>query len=259
VTEQLTVEVSAGPVEVTRGGEGPPVVYMHSSLGDTWWGSWCDELDRTVYIPAHPGFAGSGGYGSIDDMEDLVFHYDELFDALGLDTFALVGQSLGGWIAAEYAVRWPRRVDRLVLVGAAGLRVEGAPVPDMWRQRPPELAELLFADPNQPLALMMRSFDRSDPPPEDVLLPFVQAQQTTARLAWNPYLHDPKLPRRLGRVTCPSLVVWGAEDRFVPIAHGEEYARLLPEARLVRVEGAGHLPLMERPAEAGRAIREHLA
>ena len=255
---ELKVQVPAGAVSVVRGGDGPPLVYMHSAVGDTWWSPWCDALDRTVVIPAHPGFAGSEGYASIDDMDDLVFHYDEVFDALGLERFALMGQSLGGWIAAEYAVRWPRRLEALILVDAAGLRVKDAPVPDMWRMRPPELADVLFADPDQPIAMMLRSFDRSNPPGEDVLLPFIQAQQTTARLAWNPYLHHPKLRGRLRRVSCPTLVVWGAEDRFIPLEHGRAYQELIDGAELTTIEGAGHLPLIERPEATAEAIRRFL-
>ena len=259
--EERFVDVAGKKTQVFVGGSGPPVVYLHSALGEAWWLEWCDGLaeDFTLHVPAHPGFGDSGGLELIEDIEDVVFHYDDLFAALELDRPAIVGLSLGGWIGAEYAVRWPERVSRLVLMDAAGLRVEGAPVPDIWAHRPPELADMLFADPAQPLYLMMNSFEPEHPPDPDILIPFLKAQQATARLAWNPYLHDPKLPGRLHRITCPTLVLWGERDGLIPLAHGERYAELVPGARLETIPGCGHLPPIERPAETVAALRRFLA
>jgi pimeloyl-ACP methyl ester carboxylesterase len=255
------IDVAGKKTQIVKGGSGPAVVFLHSALGEAWWADWCDDLaqDFTVIIPAHPGFGDSEGLELIEDMEDIVFHYDDLFASLGLVKPALVGQSLGGWIAAEYAVRWPERISKLVLIDAAGLRVEQAPTPDMWAHRPPELADMLFADHSQPLYLMMQSFDPEHPPDAEVLIPFLKGQQATARLGWNPYLHDPKLARRLDRITCPTLVLWGERDGLIPPPHGEAYAAGIVGARLETIPGCGHLPLVERPAQTVAAIRPFLA
>lgn len=254
------VDVAGKKTQVLKGGAGPALVFLHSALGEAWWLEWCDDLanEFTVVIPAHPGFGDSEGIENITDIEDIAFHYDDLFLALGLSRPAVVGQSLGGWIAAEHAVRWPERIGKLVLISAAGLRIEGAPVPDMWAHRPPELADMLFADTAQPLYLMMKSFEPDHPPDAEILIPFLKAQQATARLAWNPYLHNPKLEGRLSRITCPTLVLWGEKDGLIPRAHGERYAELIPRARLETIPGCGHLPLLERPADVTAALRRFL-
>lgn len=258
--ETTFVDVAGRKTQILRAGSGRPLVYLHSALGETDWLPVFDDLaeDFDVVLPAHPGFADSEGIETIADVEDVVFHYDDLFGELGLERPALVGQSLGGWIAAEYAVRWPERVSALVLVDAAGLRVDGAPVPDMWMHRPPELADMIFASTDHPLYMMMKAFEPENPPPAEVLVPFFKAQQATARLGWNPYLHDPKLDGRLHRITCPTLVLWGDSDGLIPYAHGERYAEGIPEARIHRIEGAGHLPVLERPDAVAEAIRGFL-
>lgn len=259
--EKRFVDVSGRRTQVTSGGSGPPLVYLHSALGEAEWLDFHERLAArfTVHVPAQPGFADSEGYEDVRDMEDLAFHLDDLYTALEAERPAVVGQSLGGWAAIEHAVRWPDRVSRLVLVDAVGLRVAGAPVPDMWMTRPPELADLMFSNPDHPLALLMKAFQPDSPPPAEVLVPFFKNQQATARLGWNPYLHDPKLPGRLHRATAPVLVLWGADDGFVPVAHGERYVELLPDARLERIEGAGHLPVIERPDETAARILDFLS
>src|SRR5262245_57357999 len=109
--EAQTIDVAGRPTVVLSGGEGPPFVYLHSSRGEStrwlpFYQAWARQFSVTV--PTHPGFGQSGGLDVIDSIEDMVFHYLELFDALGLDEMVLGGVSLGGWIAAEFAVRWPQ-------------------------------------------------------------------------------------------------------------------------------------------------------
>ena len=135
-----------------HGGEGPPFVYLHSTLGESFmwlpfYQAWAKQF--RVLVPTHPGFGKSGGFDQIDTIEDMAFHYVELFDALGLDEVILGGVSLGGWIAAEFAVRWPERVKKLWIAGAPGLWVEEQPLPDLFRvmQDRTKLRELLFHDP----------------------------------------------------------------------------------------------------------------
>jgi pimeloyl-ACP methyl ester carboxylesterase len=254
------VDVRGNKIQLERGGDGPPFVFLHSALGEAWWSPWCDAVaeTHTVYVPAHPGFGESEGLDDISDIEDLAFHYDELFAELRVERPVLAGQSLGGWIAVEYAVRWPDKVGGLVLIDAAGLRVEEAPAVDMWAVRPPELADLMFADHGQPLYQMMKAFEPGNPPPPEVLIPFFKAQQATARVAWNPYLHNPKLPGRLHRVACPTLVVWGERDGLIPPPHGQRYAELIAGARLVTMPETGHLPSIEQPDDLAKLLTTFL-
>jgi pimeloyl-ACP methyl ester carboxylesterase len=94
--------------------------------------------------------------------------------------------------------------------------------------------------------------------PFELFRPLAQMMAATARLAWDPYLHNPKLRRRLGRVTQPTLVVRSEVDRLVPAAHAETYAAELPAARLSVLAGAGHMAPLERPAELSALVLDFL-
>jgi pimeloyl-ACP methyl ester carboxylesterase len=242
-----------------NGGSGPPLVYLHSTLGESFlWLPFYQELARSfhVYAPTHPGFPGSGGLDQIDTVEDMAFHYVELFDALGFEEVILGGVSLGGWIAAEFAARWPERVKKLWLADAPGLWVEDAPLPDLFRVAPDrrKLRELLFHRPDSAIAsLVIR-----DDPDEEAMLRGYQSMTVLARLAWErPY--SPKLAARLRRVRCPALLLWGEHDRLVPPAHAEAYRRHLPQAEVRLLKDCGHLPMFEKEAEFVAAITQFCA
>lgn len=255
--EPAFVEVRGRRTQLLRKGAGDPVLYLHSAVGETWW----TELDEAlaasfdVIHPAHPGFEGSEGLADIDDIHDLAFHTLDLLDALGLERVGVVGSSFGGWLAAETAVYAPERLAKLVIVGAAGL---AAPTVDLWATRPPELADLIFGDTSHWLAQLMKAIDLTTPQAPEILLPLMQSMEATARVGWNPYLHDPKLPERLHRVRAPTLVVWGERDGFIPIEQGRRYAELIPGARLEVIPGCGHLPALERPDALARLVQDFL-
>ncbi len=243
------VDVCGRPTVLMHAGEGTPFVYLHSTLGESsrwlpFYQAWSKQF--RVLVPTHPGFGQSGGFEQIDTIEDMAFHYVELFDALGLDEICLGGVSLGGWIAAEFAVRWPERVKRLWIADAPGLWVDEAPLPDLFRimQDRLELRRLLFHNPAGHMATLIIE----DNPKEEDLLSAYQSLTVLARLVWErPY--DPKLAARLHRVRCPTLLVWGANDRLIPPAHGEAYRKLIPGAELKLIAECGHLPMFEREAE----------
>ncbi len=248
-TDMLTVY--GAPVELRRAGSGPPLLYLHGGGGDSLWLPMFDRLAErfTVYHPSHPGFGGSGGLEHIDGIEDMVFHYVDVITALGLHKAPLnvVGSSFGGWLAAELAQRYPNLVGRLVLIDAAGLWLDAAPIAEMFGITPQEMAPLMFYDQQHPLAVMMSSITDYSTLPEEVLLPQFKAMEALAKMAWQPYFHNPKLERRLDRITAPTLVVWGRQDGLIPLAHGERYTARVPGARLVVIEKCGHLPALEQP------------
>jgi len=252
--EPETIDVAGRPTVLIHGGDGPPMVYLHSSLGESvrwlpFYDSWAKHF--TVYVPTHPGFGNSGGFDQIDNIEDMAFHYIELLDALGLDEVILGGVSLGGWIAAEVAVRWPERVKKLWLSAAPGLWVENQTFPDLFRimHDRAKMRELLFHDP----AGAMASLVIKDDPDEQTMLNAYQAMTVLARLLWErPY--DPKLAARLHRVSCPTLLLWGEHDRLVPPAYGHAYKQHLPHAELKLIPACGHLPMFEKEAEFVSAV-----
>ena len=257
----------AGKISVLRGGSGPPVVYLHSAAGEATHAALEDLAgDHDVIVPVFPGFGESEGLEAIDGIEDAAFHLLDVLDGLELRAPAVVGLSLGGWLAAELATRSPERVGKLVLVNPLGLHIEGAPIGQIFGRRPAELAADLFADQSHPMAQMMCAMSdkagdvtRMAELPIALLLPMWQAMSATAKIGWNPYLHNPKLRSRLRRVSAPTLVVAGAADGLLPRAHPEAYAKDIPGARLEVLEGAGHMVPLEQPAEFAAVVRAFLA
>jgi pimeloyl-ACP methyl ester carboxylesterase len=197
-------------------------------------------------VPTHPGFGQSGGFDQIDTIEDMAFHYVELFDTLGLGEVVLGGVSLGGWIAAEFAVRWPERVKKLWIADAPGMWVDEEPLPDLFREMtdPDRLRARLFHDSESYVAKMVIV-----PNPDDERrLVGYQAMTVLARLVWErPY--DPKLPARLRRVRCPTLLLWGEKDTLVPPSYGLAYKKHLPQAEWQVIPACGHLGMFEKEAE----------
>jgi pimeloyl-ACP methyl ester carboxylesterase len=252
--EAKTIDVRGRPTVIMYGGDGPPFVYLHSTLGESFrwlpfYQAWAKRF--TVYVPTHPGFGKSGGFDQIDTIEDMAFHYVELFDALGLEEVVLGGVSLGGWIAAEFAVRWPERVKRLWISGSPGLWVDEQPLPDLFREmaEPARLRKLLFHEPEGYMAKMVISDEADD----ERRLAGYQAMTVLARLVWDrPY--DPKLAGRLHRVRCPALLLWGANDRLVPPAYGEAYRKHLPQAEMKLIPDCGHLAMFEKEAAFVEAV-----
>jgi len=257
----LMLDVRGTAVELRRAGPGAPLLYLHGGGGDS---EWLPVFDRwaehfTVYHPSHPGFGKSGGLEHIDGIEDLVFHYVDVIAALGLQGPPhVVGQSFGGWVAAEIAQRYPQLVQRLVLIDAAGLWLDEAPMAEMFGTEPQELAKLLFYDQQHPLAVAMSSITDFTQLPEEMILNQLKAMEALAKVAWNPYFHNPKLERRLDRITAPTLVVWGRQDGLIPLAHGERYASRIPGARLAVIDKCGHLPVIEQPDKVGELVTAFL-
>jgi pimeloyl-ACP methyl ester carboxylesterase len=259
--EQRTVTVGAKDVRLLVGGEGPPVLYLHGAGPDVEWLEAHERLatHHTVYLPAHPGFSSSTGIEQVDGIFDLVLHYVDLLDALDLRAAPVVGTSFGGWIGAEIAALYPSRVARLVLVDAVGIWIDGQPIGELFGTPPTELAKMLFHDQSHPIAMMIQAFTTIADIPEEIVLPQLKAMEATAKVGWNPYLHDPKLEGRLGRVTAPTLVLWGREDGLVPLAYGERWRDRIAGARLEVIEECGHLPPVERPVEFADAVLRFLA
>lgn len=243
-----TFPIIAGKkIQLTIGGSGPPLLYLHSAGGETEWMPFHAKLAEqfTVYLPAHPGFADSKGLEQIRDVTDLAWHYVDFLAEQKLGPVPIVGFSLGAWIATELAILRPQLVSKLVLVNAAGIRVEGAKMGELFTADLTKLRQLLFFDPNDPSAdlAMPKSFDDAR------IIQWLRAAEATARVAWNPYLHNPRLPAHLRRVECPSLVLWGRQDKLLPLPIGEFYAQHLPNSRLEVIDNCGHMLPFEKTDE----------
>jgi pimeloyl-ACP methyl ester carboxylesterase len=261
-----SLATAVGTVEVYEGGAGgpAPAIYLHSASGEAAGLAFLERLaaGRRVVAPVFPGFGSSEGIDQIEDIEDAAFHVLDVMDRLGVGSADLVGSSLGGWMAAEVAVRWPERIRRMALVNPVGLYIAGSPITEIFGRHLDELAGELFADPEFPLAQLMRMMEGSgrDPAsiPFELVRPYIQAEAATAKIGWNPYLHNPKLSGRLGRITAPTLVVHAVKDGIVPRAHAEAYAERIPDAHVVDLPDAAHLAVIERPVELSAVVAAHL-
>jgi pimeloyl-ACP methyl ester carboxylesterase len=247
--QEQFVEVDGVRTHLLCAGEGPPLVYLHGVAPAGDWLPLHQLLAQqyTVYAPDHPGFGYTERPEWLGGMDDLVLHYEELFRTLGLERPLLVGFSLGGWIAAEYAVTYPERVGGLVLLNAAGLHVDGHLIPDLPALSRERLTETVFHDPQ-----VAEAYYQSRVHPEERLRQY-RAMVTTALVAWNPWF-DPKLQRRLRRIQCPTLALWAEHDRLIPPIYGEAYRDAIPGARLELLHGCGHMAPIERPDAVAEAV-----
>lgn len=239
------------------GGSGAPLLVLHGAGGPNGWRRWHAALAEqfTVYVPSHPGYGLSDSADWMESPRDLARYYLWYLDVLGLDRATMVGHSMGGWTAAELAVMNPRAVDRLVLVAPAGLKPEQGEILDIFYYPMDQLRDMLYHDPSQ-----VPEWDElfgTPPTPEQQDLA-LRAREMSARLTWKPYMHNPRLPHFLPRVTNPSLAVWGREDQIIPVICGEQYEHLLPNATLRVIEGCGHSPMIERPDDFLALLREFL-
>lgn len=247
-------ELDGGRVHLLRAGSGEPVLFLHAAGGA---GEWNDFLQRLsehydVIAPDHPGFGKSDDFPELTAIDDLGYHYLDLLDALELEMPHVVGASFGGWIAAELAVHSPHRIGTLTLLSAAGLRVPGHRVPDIFLMPPARLVETLFHTPPPPPA---------PPPVPDVeaILTAYRDATALARFSWVPYLHDPKLERRLRRITSPTLVAAPADDRLIPAAHARLFAQRIGGSLFHLIPDCGHAMYFEKPAEFATLVTEFLA
>jgi pimeloyl-ACP methyl ester carboxylesterase len=226
-------------------GSGPALVFLHGLGTFTGFEMARDWAARhTVIIPYHAGFGESGDAEAIDSIEDHVLHYMDLFDRLALERFDLAGFSLGGWLAAEFAIRQPRRVHRLVLVAPAGLVVASAPAPGLFEIAPQQLPAYLAHDP----AAALRYFPPAPDPAFDARLG--REVEGFMKLIRTDPQGNPKLAHWLHRISAPTLLLWGTEDRMRPTAQARAWMKGLPDARLDLVPSTGHLVFEETPAAA---------
>ena len=241
-------------VRVLEAGSGDPLLYLHDSGDLGQWGPLLSGLAEryTVCRPDHPGFNASADGTDIDSVHELAFFYLDLLDEIGADRAVVIGASLGGWLAADLATIEPRRVSKLILAGACGIRA-GQPVPDVFLLNPVELAALSYHTGEARSAALQQAGQLADDADRFAL--YLRNRAAAAHLGWNPYLHDPKLPRRLHRITAPTLILWGAQDRVLPVGQARRWAELLPDAQVAIIDDAGHLPFAEQADASLQALR----
>jgi pimeloyl-ACP methyl ester carboxylesterase len=247
------VSVRGTPVHLLQDGAGAPLLFLHGAGGAGRWLTFQERLakDFALSMPSHPGHGGSPAAEWIEHISDLAFHYYDVLDELKLPRVHLVGASFGGWIAAELASMASHRLASLTLIDPVGIKVEGWIYPFLFGMDIPEVVQTIFHNPMAALALAP-----PDQSPETLALQYRQGT-ALARVAWNPYLYDPLLRRRLARITAPTLLCWGAHDRLAPLQPcGEAWVKEIPGARLSVFADSGHAPHIEEPEAVAKAVAE---
>ena len=238
-------------VTVTEAGSGRPVLILHGGGGPRTVLGIQAHLAETMHAitPTHPGWNGTPRPEWFNGVDDLAIAYLQLLAERGVRDVLVVGSSLGGWIAAEMAVRdQAGLITGLVLIDAGGVQVPGEPIRDIFALDPRGVAEYAYHDAAKFFV------DPTTLPPEQ--LAGIRANMATLRVIGGE-MHDVKLLRRLGRVRVPTLALWGESDRIMTPAYGQAYAAAFGNARFALIEKAGHLPQLEQPAATFALLDAH--
>jgi pimeloyl-ACP methyl ester carboxylesterase len=250
---ESTVTVGGQRLRLMEAGSGAPLLYLHGAGGLAWYklletlsGRW------HVMAPEHPGFGRSAIPPWLAGVSDLAFFYLDLLATLDLKDVHLVGHSLGGWTAAEIAIRSTARLKSLSLLAPAGVPAIERPYGDIFLWTDEEHARNSYFDP----ALAEERLRALASVDIDVIL---QNKAAAARLAWTPRLHNPQLPHWLHRIDAPTLVVWGQEDRICPFPCHRTFVETIPGVSLRALPRSGHALHTERPAEVAASLNDFYA
>jgi pimeloyl-ACP methyl ester carboxylesterase len=232
---------------VLTAGAGEPLVFLHG--GGTVEGFDCflplAERFRLI-APYHPGFGLSGDDPTISSIDDYVRHYLDLFRVLEVDELVLCGHSWGGWLATLIASGHPEPVRRLILAAPYGLDAPGHPLANIPAMSPDEILAALTRDPSV--------FAGKVPTPLDDAFAAAQARELGSAGSVMPGPFDPTLAPRLERLTMPTLLLWGDDDKIVPVEHADVWAPQLPHGRSIMFPETGHLLFHENPAAVAAVL-----
>ena len=242
--------IGAVPVTYSDRGTGRTFLLLHGGAGPQSVTGFADQLAEAgparVITPVHPGFAGTPRPGGLSSIAGLARLYVSLLDRLGLTDIAVIGNSIGGWIAAEMALTGSARITSTVLVDAVGIEVPGHPVADFFSLTLDQVADLSYHDPS--------SF-RIDPASMSAEQQAVMAGNRGALAVYGgTAMTDPALGARLGQISVPALVLWGDSDQIADPGYGRAYAAAIPGARFHLLPATGHVPQIETPAQLLSAI-----
>ena len=233
-----------------RQGSGSTVLFLHGAAGFNGWVPFFDRLaaKHDVLVLEHPGFGKSDNPDWIRNVADVAMYYLDVLDGLNAGKVHLVGHSLGGWIAAEVAVRNCHHLASLTLLAPAGIRVKGVPSGDNFIWSPAEAARNLFHDQAFAERLLAQTFGE-----EEIEL-LMRNRYMAAKLGWEPRWFNPALERWLHRIAVPSLVLWGEDDKLLPSRYAALWGERVPGVTVKLIPQCGHLPHIEKAAVAADAV-----
>ncbi len=226
-----------------RAGKGPTALFLHGAGGlPPVWLPFFEKLSQQfdLIVPEHPGFGASDDPGWIRNVPDLAMYYLDFLDAFDLRGVHLIGNSLGGWTAAEVAVRNCSRLASLTLLSPAGIRVKGVPVGDNFIWGPEEGVRNIYHDQNLAEAILKMV------PSDEQAGQQLQNKLSATKFGWEPRWLNPFLEKWLHRISVPAHVVWGADDKLLPPAYARLWGERVPGAQVTIIEACGHLPHVEK-------------
>ena len=255
---EQTVRAAGVEMTVIRGGAGKPLLVLHDELGYSGWLTWNERLaeERALVIPLQPGFGRTERVDWVRSYRDLAGLYSQIIRELGAAPIDVIAFSAGGFLAAEMAAADPRIFSRMVLVAPMGIKPVDGEIMDMFAVTVRNHLLVTVAEPAETPEFTKVYGGHMTPEQFEA---FEEARSETARIGWEPFMHNPSLPYLLRGVKIPTLLVWGTRDRIVPRGCIDAYRAAIEGAQVALVEGAGHRPEMERPAEFDRIVRKFLA
>ncbi|HEV2187249.1 MAG TPA: alpha/beta hydrolase [Stellaceae bacterium] len=245
------ITVNGIELEVLRRGKGAPVVLLHGMDTVNPKAPFLDLLAQQVEViaPSSPGFGNSKRPADFDTIYDLTHLYLALLDQLPYEKVTLMGLSFGGWLAAEVAVASCHRIANLILVDPVGVKLGGPEdrdILDVFNTNPAEVNRKAWAD-----TAKAPDYDAMT---DDELIIHARNWESLCLYAWHPYMFNPQLKQWLGRISVPTLMLWGDRDGIVTPDYGRAYAKLIRGAEFALIEDAGHHPEQEQPERFVRAV-----
>jgi pimeloyl-ACP methyl ester carboxylesterase len=250
-----TITIRGASVPLKRAGAGAPMLMLHGAGGSPRFLPGMQALARKfeVIVPQAPGFGGGDAPPWLATIGDWANFYLEFMEEFDLRAVHVVGLSLGGWVAAELAVRDASRLASLTLMDAPGIDVPDVPPLDTARLSEEAAVRAIYFDEKFADEAVARALN----PANDAVRR--ANQRTVAKLTGALKHHDPNLRRNLDRLRIPTLILWGENDRLYPLAYGEAWQKAIPGARLVVLPRCGHLPIQEKPEEFAASVADFCA
>lgn len=246
-TRQKTRDTS---VRLRRDGAGERLLFLHGAGGWPTWGAFMGSLagQYDVLLPEHPGFGLSDNPSWLRNVSDMAMYYLDFIDALDGPPIHLAGHSLGGWIAAELAVRNSARLKSLTLIAPAGVRVKGLPCGDNFIWSREEYARNLFCD------QVLADKELAHVPTGEEADIDLTNRYMAAKLGWEPRWFSPALETWLHRIRIPTLVLWGRDDMLFPSDYAKAWAARIPDIQVEIIPECGHRPQLEKADLAARTV-----
>jgi pimeloyl-ACP methyl ester carboxylesterase len=258
-TTEETQNIAGAQLAIVKGGSGKPLLVLHDELGYPGWMSWNESLghDRTLLIPLQPGFGKTPRLEWVRNYRDLAGFYAQVVRELKLDPIDVIGFSAGGFIAAEMAAADPHIFSRMILVAPMGIKPSEGEIMDIF---PITIRTHLLSTVADPAGTPEFSRLYGGEMTAEVFEAFEDARAETARIGWEPYMHDPALPHLLRGLKTPTLLIWGTGDHVVPRGCIDDYKKAIGDAaKVALIEKVGHRPETENSTEFERVVRGFLS